>query len=388
MDAEERRLQQKKQLKTAVRLVPSSSVKQSTAQTKKSAHTERQVRFDVPSESQQEKQLHTDGASQSAAIEGNSERTAEARHNVSAAASHSENTDTLDASSSRLGAHEEDLGTQGASQQQQHNRKRKRPKSEPYPAEGDSIASRRSTRTTVADINAKREEDRIERDWMKSSQQKQQRKSQKQREQQQQLTQDKLIDDAAYTEILNQRWLEVFLQKEEASKIQHDGHDKRKKIDGPVIGYRSSAKRGTYYSVLDEKFLVPCAQLKRRPSEAHKPVCAVSGSYARYRDPKTGLPFADIASFKELRKRADHEKQNQCSERRKLLGVHFAGRVDPAFCWPQKKQRTRRRRARADATPLQAFLPSVYGTQPSYHINLCEERRKVAEVPTSSSVAS
>lgn len=35
-----------------------------------------------------------------------------------------------------------------------------------------------------------------------------------------------------------------------------------------------------------------------------KAVCAVTGKPARYRDPQTGLPYADASAFAALRKRS------------------------------------------------------------------------------------
>ena len=214
----------------------------------------------------------------------------------------------------------------------------------------DSIASRRSTRSTVADINARREEERVKREWFKPSKLPQKQQQHKKRKQ---ITQDKLIEDAAYTEILNQRWLEVFLQKEEASNPIQDTAGKRRKVEGPSVGYRSNFKRGTYYSVRFPSLLVHKPhQRERRSREMSKPVCVVTGKAARYRDPKTGNAFADVESFKALRKQARAEERERAREKRQQLGNQPAEAMNEQECWQSKKQRVKRRVARSNPGTL------------------------------------
>ena len=95
-------------------------------------------------------------------------------------------------------------------------------------------------------------------------------------------------------------------------------------------------------------------ELQRRlaPAPAPPEVCAVTGQPARYRDPATGLPYATLEAFKELRRRRDAD----------LLGGSSMGGMDgtlqqQAAAAPGSGTRYSTRHAAAAApSPLQ-YMP-------------------------------
>lgn len=52
------------------------------------------------------------------------------------------------------------------------------------------------------------------------------------------------------------------------------------------------------------------------PAPPQKPVCAITGAPAKYRDPRTGLPYATIEAFRQIRAKAARRNEAQQSSRR------------------------------------------------------------------------
>ena len=113
------------------------------------------------------------------------------------------------------------------------------------------------------------------------------------------LVQAELLREAAHTEIANRRSLELMLSFE-SERV-------RKKpvpppYRGPLIRYHSklgSPDVITFTGVGE----FPASICATAPAYPTQPRCAVTGLPAKYRDPKTNLPFANIAAFKEIRRR-------------------------------------------------------------------------------------
>lgn len=141
------------------------------------------------------------------------------------------------------------------------------------------------------------------------------------------LTQDEIVEDAAYTEVKNQAWLEMFTQQEEDRKAKRQERQKRQKIEGPVVKVHSG-RDGIRYELWQlESPLKLDAHRLVQPETPKPALCAITGRPAKYRDPVTGKPFADAASFKELRKerkRALVGESRQKPFRMRLLGDKVA----------------------------------------------------------------
>ncbi|KAL3649937.1 hypothetical protein CASFOL_006340 [Castilleja foliolosa] len=117
------------------------------------------------------------------------------------------------------------------------------------------------------------------------------------------ITQEEMLLEAAQTEIMNLRNLEKVLAREEEVKKRAIVH--KAVYSGPQIRYLS--KNGNSY--LD--FINGASfdsELSTSPApHPEKSVCAITGLPAIYRDPKTGLPYANKEAFKIIRERFAEE---------------------------------------------------------------------------------
>ncbi|KAL1804278.1 hypothetical protein DCAR_0935938 [Daucus carota subsp. sativus] len=120
------------------------------------------------------------------------------------------------------------------------------------------------------------------------------------------MTQEEMLLEAAQTEIMNLRNLERVLAREEEVKKRAVVH--KAVYSGPQIRYLS--KEGCSYL----EFRNGASFHSKVPATpvpySQKSVCAVTGLPAKYRDPKTGLPYATKEAFKIIRERASHENKN------------------------------------------------------------------------------
>eukprot|EP00850_Spirogloea_muscicola_P023572 SM000368S13755 [mRNA] locus=s368:55619:60050:- [translate_table: standard] len=111
----------------------------------------------------------------------------------------------------------------------------------------------------------------------------------KKKEEERRRTQEEMLIEAAHTEILNLQSLEAMLAREE--EVKRKAVVQKAAYMGPLIRALSPEK-------------LPEALRTKVPKAPALAVCFVTGLPARYRDPKTGLPYATIDAFKVLRERA------------------------------------------------------------------------------------
>jgi len=114
------------------------------------------------------------------------------------------------------------------------------------------------------------------------------------------VSQESMLAEAVETESANQRWLEVqrrAAHEAHATTVQKTDRTKRVKS-------RRLSRRGCYVTVTFPEIDLMSEVLKAapRPILPGKKSCAVTGRPASYLDPKTKLPFADAAAFRQLRK--------------------------------------------------------------------------------------
>ena len=131
-------------------------------------------------------------------------------------------------------------------------------------------------------------------------------------------TQEELILEAVQiTEAENERWIlsRKRIQSEEASSGEFSKKFKmgENNIDKKVI-CKYNSKRGCYNTLtfpsmdhVPEIFVRPHMDEKKRQllqEQVRKNnICVITGKIAKYRDPKTGKGYHDLAAFKELRRR-------------------------------------------------------------------------------------
>ena len=126
-----------------------------------------------------------------------------------------------------------------------------------------------------------------------------------------QLTQAELLAEAARTAIENTRSLQylVFIEEETKKKA----NIKKGKYVGPMVRLHSAAVDGEEKTTIEVRNMQAPKYLQAQTASAPpaKPTCVISGKPARYRDPTTGLAYADLAAYKELQARKQQQEAAQ-----------------------------------------------------------------------------
>nr|XP_043632420.1 SWR1 complex subunit 2 [Erigeron canadensis]XP_043632421.1 SWR1 complex subunit 2 [Erigeron canadensis]XP_043632422.1 SWR1 complex subunit 2 [Erigeron canadensis]XP_043632423.1 SWR1 complex subunit 2 [Erigeron canadensis]XP_043632424.1 SWR1 complex subunit 2 [Erigeron canadensis] len=186
--------------------------------------------------------------------------------------------------------------------------------------------TRKSTRTAVVVRQAERDANRAAlQATMKPIKRKKEGEEKK-------MTQEEMLLEAAQTEIMNLRNLERVLAREEEVKKKAIVH--KAVYTGPQIRYLS--KDG--YSYLE--FINGVTFQSQIPTSAppypDKAICAVTGLPAKYRDPKTGLPYANKEAFKIIRERLVNE--NSGTKEKNSMGMLYDLAREEGFT--KKKRRS------------------------------------------------
>ncbi|KAG5531712.1 hypothetical protein RHGRI_026364 [Rhododendron griersonianum] len=139
------------------------------------------------------------------------------------------------------------------------------------------------------------------------------------------MTQEEMLLEAAQTEIMNLRHLERVLAREEEVKKRAVVY--KAVYSGPQTRYLS--RNGKYFLITYQYFSFCKSYLEfskglsfqAKISTGSTPypkraVCAVTGLPAKYRDPKTGLPYATKEAFKIIRERL--EENSRASEKKSM----------------------------------------------------------------------
>ncbi|CAI0559636.1 unnamed protein product [Linum tenue] len=178
----------------------------------------------------------------------------------------------------------------------------------PDEVEGERVV-RKSTRTSVIVRQAERDAIRAALEaTMKPIKRKKEGEEKK-------MTQEEMLLEAAQTEIMNLRNLERVLAREEEVKKRAVVH--KAVYSGPQIRFSSKNGKHTYVklhhrcSYLEFRGLSFHSQLTTAPMQyPEKAACVVTGLPAKYRDPKTGQPYATIEAFRIIRQRFEEENEN------------------------------------------------------------------------------
>lgn len=127
-----------------------------------------------------------------------------------------------------------------------------------------------------------------------------------------QLTQAELLAEAARTAVENTRSLQYLVMVEEETKKK--ANIKKGKYVGPMVRLYSAAvavdneeeeEEKEEKTTIEVRNMQAPAYLQPQTAAAPPPraVCVISGEPARYRDPSTGLAYANLAAYKELQAR-------------------------------------------------------------------------------------
>ncbi|KAI0519715.1 hypothetical protein KFK09_007174 [Dendrobium nobile] len=148
------------------------------------------------------------------------------------------------------------------------------------------------------------------------------------------MTQEEMLLEAAQTEIMNLRNLERVLAREE--EVKKRAVVNKAECEGPQI--RFTSRNG--------KSLLDFMKGSSFKSELHtasapysgKSLCVVTGLPAKYRDPKTGLPYATIEAFKIIREQffeEAHKKKQVIMDTGDLLNL-----ISGQECFSFKRKRS------------------------------------------------
>ena len=122
-----------------------------------------------------------------------------------------------------------------------------------------------------------------------------------------QLTQAELLAEAARTEIENTRSLQYLVAIEEETKKK--ANIKKGHYVGPMVRFHSARVEDEEKTTLEVRNMQPPAYLQPQTAPPPRPraTCVITGQPAKYRDPTTGLAYADVAAFKELKARREQQ---------------------------------------------------------------------------------
>lgn len=159
------------------------------------------------------------------------------------------------------------------------------------------------------------------------------------------MTQEEMLLEAAQTEIMNLRNLERVLAREEEVKKRAVVH--KAVYAGPQIRFLS--RDGCSFLEFVNGASFESNILTKSSPYPEKDLCVVTGLPAKYRDPKSGLPYATKEAFKVIRQQLS-DKTGGISEERPM-GL----RTDTI---PGKKKRTATKKSRAasEFRPYARFL--------------------------------
>ncbi|KAJ4721464.1 SWR1 complex subunit 2 [Melia azedarach] len=194
----------------------------------------------------------------------------------------------------------------------------------PDDVEGERII-RKSTRTAVIVRQA-------ERDAIRAALQATIRPIKRKKEgEEKRMTQEEMLLEAAQTEIMNLRNLERVLAREEEVKKRAIVH--KAVYSGPQIQYLS--KDGHSYLEFSKGVSFQSDLPTTSVPYPEKAICAVTGLPAKYRDPKTGLPYATKEAFKIIRER--FVDQNSGTQKEMDMGILFDSLSGKGFMARQKR---------------------------------------------------
>lgn len=131
------------------------------------------------------------------------------------------------------------------------------------------------------------------------------------------MTQEEMLLEAAQTEIMNLRNLERVLAREEEVKKRAIVH--KAVYTGPQIRYFS--RDGCSYLEYNNGASFESQISTTSTPYPDKAVCAVTGLPAKYRDPKTGLPYATKEAFRIIREQFSDE--NSSINEKKSMGILY-----------------------------------------------------------------
>ncbi|XP_037460967.1 SWR1 complex subunit 2-like [Triticum dicoccoides] len=186
---------------------------------------------------------------------------------------------------------------------------------------------RKSTRTSVIVRQAEREAIRAEKKATAKPIKKRKEGEEKR------MTQEEMLLEAAETEIMNMRNLERVLAREE--EVKKKAVVQKAVYEGPTLRFHSRDGESRLEFINGASFGSELCTTSTPYPE--KSVCVVTGLPAKYRDPKTGLPYATMAAFKIIRESFLKEEPDKKRPNMSNMGELFES-VAGEHSTPKKKR--------------------------------------------------
>ncbi|XP_077235693.1 DNA binding protein SWC2 isoform X2 [Tasmannia lanceolata] len=198
----------------------------------------------------------------------------------------------------------------------------------PDDLEGERIV-RKSTRTSVIVRQA-------ERDAIRAALQASMKPFKRRKEgEEKRMSQEEMLLEAAQTEIMNLRNLERVLAREEEVKKRAVVH--KEVYSGPQIRY--SSRDGKSFLEFSKGLSFQSEICTTPVPYPEKAICVVTALAAKYRDPKTGLPYATKEAFKIIRERFSQEENNRAKMEKMDMGYLFESISGQGFLVRRKRSR-------------------------------------------------
>ncbi|KAL8129512.1 hypothetical protein V2J09_018667 [Rumex salicifolius] len=204
---------------------------------------------------------------------------------------------------------------------------------------------RKSTRTSVVVRQA-------ERDAIRAALQATMKPIKRKKEgEEKKMSQEEMLLEAAQTEVMNLRNLERVLAREEEVKKRAIMH--KEVYTGPQLRYFS---KSCSYIEFSKGYAFESEISTKAVPYPQKAICVITGLPAKYRDPKTGLPYATKEAFQVLRER--YSDENGDGRRRMDMGDLLESISGQGFL----KRRKRSVQCRTYTTTTSRFCPTTTTT--------------------------
>ncbi len=110
--------------------------------------------------------------------------------------------------------------------------------------------------------------------------------------------QEELLEEAAKTELRNIAWL---AEQKRIAEIREQEHKSAARPKKPLAWSYHSGRGGVHVLTFADCEHFPAVLEQGRPEPHNRPTCVITGLLAKYCDPHTGLPYATLDAYKEIR---------------------------------------------------------------------------------------
>ncbi len=112
--------------------------------------------------------------------------------------------------------------------------------------------------------------------------------------------QEELLEEATKTELRNIAWL---AEQKRIAEMKEQEHKAAARCPKKPLAWSYHSGRGVHVLTFADCEHFPAVLKQERPEPCSRPICAISGLPAKYCDPHTGLPYATLDAYKEIRQR-------------------------------------------------------------------------------------